>query len=107
MFLLKKTQLNQYSNQNRNILTTDMKIDLKNNLISEIHSDFNNDMYYFSIITSKSFFLYTRFYTKKEEGGSLKSTLYQRCIKSCIPNKQTKKEKSLYIQGFYENICYR
>lgn len=82
-----------------------MKTDFKNDLISEIHSDFTTDMYYFSILTSKSFFLYTRFYTKKEERGSLESPLHQRCIKSCIRDNQTKKEESLPIQGFYKNLA--
>lgn len=82
-----------------------MKTDFINDLISEIHSDFTTDMYYFSIITSKSFFLYTRFYTKKEKRGSLESPLHQRCIKSCILDNQTKKEKSLPIQGFYKNLA--
>lgn len=42
-----------------------MKTDFKNDLISEIHSDFTTDMYYFSIITSKSFFYIQDFMQKK------------------------------------------
>jgi len=82
-----------------------MKTDFKNDLISEIHSDFNTDMYYFSIITLKSFFLYKRSYAKKEERGSLESPLHQRCIKSCIRDNKTKKEESLSIQVFYEDFA--
>lgn len=42
-----------------------MKTDFKNDLISEIHSDFNTDMYYFSIITSKPHFDIQDFMQKK------------------------------------------
>lgn len=84
-----------------------MKTDFKNDLISEIHSDFTTDMYYFSIITSKSFFYIQDFIQKKKERGSVESPLHQRYIKFFIRDNQTKKEESLYKQEFYEKICYR